>query len=86
MPNLACGRVPSHACSVCACFNAGFIGSGWAWHLRAHASLVGPTTVTCDRWACPPSGVTADPARCLGGRGRRSKVRPCQLMRQTTPV
>ena len=28
------------ACSVCACFNAGFIGSGWAWHLRAHASLV----------------------------------------------
>ena len=47
MPSLACGRVPSHACSVCACFNAGFIGSGWAWHLRAHASLVivGPTTM-----------------------------------------
>ena len=34
----------------------------------------------------PPSGVTSDPARCLGGRGRRSKVRPWQLMRQTTPV
>ena len=60
MPNLACGRVPSHACNVCACFNAGFIGSGWAWHLRAH---VGPTTVTCDRWACPPSGVTSDPCQ-----------------------
>ena len=42
MPNLACGRVPSHACSVCVWFNAGFIASGWAWHLLA------PSSVTSD--------------------------------------
>ena len=65
MPNLACGRVPSHACSVCACFNAGFSGSGWAWHLRAHASLVGHGAHNCDvrQVGVSPSGVTSDPCR-----------------------
>ena len=34
----------------------------------------------------PQSGVAFDPVTLFLGRGRRSKVRPCQLMRQTTAL
>ena len=73
-------------CSVYMCFNVGFIASGWVWHCGPILHLWGPQPGHDDRWACPPSGVTYDPAWCLGGRGMRSKVRPWQLMRQTVTI
>ena len=85
MPNLACGCVPSPVCSVCVCLNAGIIASSWVWHCRPMLHLWGPQHGCDDRWVCPLSGVTLDPARCLSGRGRRSKVRVNETD-QTTPV
>ena len=49
------------------CVNAGFIASDWVW---LHGPVLGYWRLGLglgDRWACPGS--------------RRSKVRPCQLMR-----
>ena len=66
------------------CINAGFIASDWAW---LHGPVLGHRRLGLglgDRWACPGSG--GDPARRLWGRGRRSKVRPCLLMRHCTAV
>ena len=69
-------------CGVCACalmqvlllpIGRGFTGQCWdigAWDL---ASAIGGRV--------PEAVVTFEPARRLWGRGRRSKVRPCQLMR-----
>ena len=45
-------------CSVCACFNAGFIASGWAWPrftctCNCTCGAHGPQSGRDDRWARP---------------------------------
>ena len=71
-------------CAVCACalmlllIGRGFTGQCLdisAWDLA---------TAICGR--VRDAVVTFEPAKRLWGRGRRSKVRPCQLMRHCTPV
>ena len=74
-------------CGVCACalmqvlllpIGRGFTGQCLdigAWDL---ASAIGGRV--------PEAVVTFEPARRLWGRGRRSKVRLCPLMRHCTPV
>ena len=74
-------------CGVCACalmqvlllpIGRGFTGQCLnigAWDL---ASAIGGRV--------PETVMTFEPARRLWGRGRRSKVRSCQLMRHCMPV
>ena len=98
MPNLPCGRVPSPVCSVCVCvcvcvcvlynlmqvllLSVGHGIAGPCFICGAHNRDV----MIGGRVPRPVLSLTPSPARCLGGRGRRSKVGPWQLMRQTTLV
>ena len=71
--------------TLCACaLNAGFIASDWVasrangWTLGRRTAVIGGHVPSVPR--------PLNPARWLWGRGRRSKVTPCQLMRHCRPV
>ena len=63
-----------------------YVAFRWAWHNQPVIMHTGRLIARAWRWACLPWCVTFDPPTFFLGRGGRSKVRQCQLTRQTTAV